>query len=81
MHAIERHCCVDGSGTLASTWRRVQTVWASSLNAARRRRGGRRGDANFVVASTEVLDERVTAHDHPGVPASLQASHRPQRCP
>jgi hypothetical protein len=35
-----------------------------------------RVSAEFVVSSSEVLDERVTADDHAGRPVGLQPAHR-----
>jgi len=35
-------------------------------------------DPNFIVASTDVPDERVAAHDDAGRPFSFESPHRPE---
>ena len=76
--AITRLCCVESSVARRSPSRcllRTQIVRASSVKAAATRPRAS-VDAEFVMASSNVLHQRMSAHDDAGRAVTFQAAHR-----
>ncbi len=72
-------CCVDGHRCAALRWSRRDRV--SDLSCEFVERGGdgqpgERVDAEFVVAASEVLHERVALDHNRRSPIPFQAAHR-----
>jgi hypothetical protein len=74
---LRGHCCVEANGTADVCGSRSDR--SGELGARDRDAPVRVGfDAELVMASPEVLHERVTTHDHAGGVVTCESAHRPQ---